>query len=98
EDKGEVSEREHARFTPQQLKVFDKLPADSINQTVQETFIKPAHPQLPSSSEVAREWWKGQQTEWREALRDRIFRGWPERAPALETKQAADETHDGLRL
>ncbi|HEY1860032.1 MAG TPA: CocE/NonD family hydrolase [Gemmataceae bacterium] len=98
DDKGEVSEIEHARFTPQQLKVFDKLPADAINAAIHETFVKPARPELPSAPEVAREWWKGAQTEWRAALREKIFRGWPERAPALDVKQAADIVQDGLRL
>jgi dienelactone hydrolase len=97
-DTADVSEREHARFTPQQLKVFDKLPSDAINATVHETFIRAASPELPGSPEVAREWWKGKQTEWREALRDHVFRGWPERAPALDAKAAGDVTHDGLRL
>jgi len=58
-DKGDVSEKEHARFTPQQLKVFDNCRPDAINATIQETFVKPARPDLPSSPEVAREWWKG---------------------------------------
>jgi hypothetical protein len=94
----DVSERERKRFTPQELKVFDKLPADAINASVHETFIRPAAPELPTSSEVAREWWKGEQIEWRAALRDQVFRGWTPRPPALEEKLAAEVTHNGLRL
>jgi hypothetical protein len=97
-DDNDVSERERKRFTPQELRVFDKLPSDAINASVHDTFIRPAAPGLPSSAEVAREWWKGEQLEWRAALRDKVFRGWTTRAPALDKKLAADVTHDGLRL
>jgi len=97
-DDNDVSERERKRFTPQELKVFDKLPSDAINASVHDTFIRPAAPELPSSTEVAREWWKGEQLEWRAALRDKVFRGWATRAPALDEKLAADVTHNGLRL
>jgi hypothetical protein len=97
-DDGDVSERERKRFTPQELKVFDKLPSGAINASVHETFILPAAPELPTSAEVAREWWKGEQEEWRAALRDKVFRGWTPRPPALNEKLAADVTHNGLRL
>jgi hypothetical protein len=47
---------------------------------------------------VARAWWEGKAPEWRDALRDRCFRGWPAEPPPLGLKPAADLTHDGLRL
>jgi dienelactone hydrolase len=97
-DDADVSERERRRFTPQELKVFDKLPSDAINDSVHESFIRPASPELPKSQEVAREWWKGEQVEWRAALRERVFRGWTPRPPALAEKLGADITHNGLRL
>jgi hypothetical protein len=97
-DKGEVIEEEAPKLTPQQLKVFDHLPADSINATVDESFRRPAHPELPLSPEVAREWWSGQAPLWREALREQVFAGWPSRWPALRPRPAADVSHDGLRL
>jgi hypothetical protein len=97
-DNGEVTEEEAPKLTPQQLKVFDHPPADAINATVHETFHRPARPEIPSSPEVAREWWTGQAQLWREELRERVFAGWPSQPPALRPRPAADVTHDGLRL
>jgi dienelactone hydrolase len=93
-----VTEPERPRFEPKQLKVFDVLPSDAINPTIQETFDKPAQTDLPRSPEVAREWWKGRKAEWLESLRQRVFHGWPEKAPALNVHPAEDVKHDGLRL
>ncbi|MBY0528518.1 MAG: prolyl oligopeptidase family serine peptidase [Gemmataceae bacterium] len=98
DDRGETVEEERPRLDPKQLKVFDRLPDDQYNTTIHETFVKPAHPELPHSPEVAREWWKGQREVWMQTLREQVFRGWPEKAPALNPKLAADVKHDGLRL
>jgi hypothetical protein len=97
-DKEEVTEAEAKRLAPPQLKVFDTLPPDAINALVPEGWRKPARPEQPRAAEVAREWWKGQAPQWREALRERVFRGWPQQPPALNAKPAADVKHDGLRL
>jgi hypothetical protein len=95
---GDVSERQRKPFTPTQLKVFDQLPADAINATVHESFIKPANSELPASGEVAKEWWKGQREEWMVQLREKVFRGWPANPPPLEVKKAAEVNHQGVRL
>jgi hypothetical protein len=95
---GEVADPERPRLTPQQLKVFDQLPADARNATIQETFRRPAAAEQPRSSEVAREWWKGQAPRWLDALGDQVFRGWPAKPPALNVRPAEDVTHEGLRL
>ncbi len=58
-DRSAVSEREVPRLTPQQLKVFDRLPADAINATIHESFLKPAKIEQPQTPAVTREWWKG---------------------------------------
>jgi hypothetical protein len=96
-DKTEVKDREFT-LDAKKLKVFDKLPADQINTTVQEVFIKPARIELPDAPAVAREWWKGKSPELLDALKKQVFRGWPEKAPDLNVKAAEDVKHDGLRL
>jgi hypothetical protein len=53
---------------------------------------------LPRSPEVVREWWPGQAQEWLRALREQVFRGWPEKPIGLNVRPAADIHHDGLRL
>ncbi|HEV3237494.1 MAG TPA: prolyl oligopeptidase family serine peptidase, partial [Gemmataceae bacterium] len=98
QETGDVSERERKPFTPSQLKVFHELPADAINATVHESFLKPANAELPSSTEVAKEWWKGQREEWMKQLREKVFRGWPANPPPLDAKKAVDMTHEGERL
>jgi hypothetical protein len=97
-DNGDVTEEEAPKLTPQQLKVLDQLPADAINATVHETFHRPAHPEVPLSPEVARQWWAGQSPLWMDDLRQRVFAAWPSRPPDLRSRAAADQTHDGLRL
>ena len=44
---GPITDPERSRFTPQQLKVFTRLPEDQLNTTIQETFLKPARLDLP---------------------------------------------------
>ena len=65
-----------AKLTPQQLKVFAKLPEDAINSTIQETFIKPAVIDLPKSAEVAKAWWPQKQKELMKGLETECFAGW----------------------
>jgi dienelactone hydrolase len=97
-DTSEVSERDAPKLTPQQLKVFERLPADAVNTTIHESFRKAARIELPQAAEVAREWWKGRAPELREELRTRVFHGWPDNPPPLNARLAQDVKHDGLRL
>jgi hypothetical protein len=97
-DNTEPTENEPVRFEPRQLKVFDRFPDDAINATIHESFIRPAHPELPHVPEVARQWWAGQSKEWMNTLRERVFGGWPRQAPPLNSRLAADRTQDGIRL
>ncbi len=96
--KGDVSDWDAPPFTPQQLKVFDQLPADAINATIHESFVKAAKIELPQAPAVAREWWKGRAPELREELRSRVFRNWPDNPPPLNAHLVHDVKHDGLRL
>jgi hypothetical protein len=95
---GPITDPNVPRLTPQQLRVFDHLPADAINATIHETFIKPAQPDLPQVPAVAREWWTGRRREWMQNLRDNVFHGWPDQPPALHSRLAAQVKHKGLRL
>jgi hypothetical protein len=96
DDKAVIDE-EPPSFTPAQLKVFDRLPADAVNKTIHETFIKPA-PTATLPAAAVREWWSGRSKEWLQELREKVFRGWSSKPPALDPRAAADVKHDGLRL
>lgn len=98
QDKGDVAEREWAKLPPQRLKVLDRAPADAINATVHETFLRPAVIELPQSPAVVRSWWEGKREELKKQLKERSFGGWPSSPPPLDAKPAGDVTHDGLRL
>jgi cephalosporin-C deacetylase-like acetyl esterase len=97
-DTGEATEKEAARFTPQQLKVLDRVPDDAANATIHESFLRPATVELPRVPEVTRQWWAAQSQEWLQALRERVFHGWPQDPPPLQPCAAADIKHDGVRL
>ena len=97
-ESGDTSEPERPRLAPTQLKVLDHIPDDAANVMIQETFILPATPELPRVPAVAREWWIGQRQSWLQDLKDRVFRGWPESPPPLNSRQVADIRHNGVRL
>ncbi len=71
-------------FEPEELKVFDKLPADEINTKIDETFVAvAAEPNVPQSKEQ----WERMRDGWMKDLREKVFRAWPEKAPALNVKE-----------
>jgi hypothetical protein len=94
----DVTEVEPRRLEPPQLKVFDRLPPDAINTLVPEGWRRPARPEQPRAPEVAREWWQGQAPQWKDALREQVFGGWPKQPPPMNLRPAGDVKHDGLRL
>lgn len=73
-------------FSPDQLRVFETLPADQRNTRIQETFGPTAHP-LPTDRAALR----------RELL-ERVFGGWPDDPGPLALREVAVEEHEGLRL
>ncbi|MCI0456626.1 MAG: prolyl oligopeptidase family serine peptidase [Gemmataceae bacterium] len=97
-DIGEVSEPVRPRLEPAQLKVFNRLPEDSINPIVHELFLRPARVPQPMVPEVARAWWPGKREELLAALKDKVFRGWPASPAPLRARPAGEVKHGGLRL
>ncbi len=98
DETGDVTEAEYAKLEPQQLKVFERGPSDSISATVHETFIKPAVVSFPDGVEKADVWWKRTSAELKKELLTKCFRGWPENPPPLGVKLAGDVKKDGVRL
>src|SRR5438093_36735 len=77
-------------FEPEQLKVFDKLPAGQKNSTIQETFAPMAQ---PSAVPTSKDEWTKQRDEWLAGLKEKCFGGWPEKAGPLELKQVFSAEH-----
>jgi hypothetical protein len=61
-------------FQPEELKVFGKLPADQLNTTIHETFVRQAATPAAPKSEAE---WQLQRDAWMTALREKCFHGWP---------------------
>jgi hypothetical protein len=61
-------------FSPQELKVFSKIPDDQINTRIEYSFDPEAHaPNVPGTAAE----WKRMKTEWMRGLREKCFAGWP---------------------
>jgi len=73
-------------FTPEQLRVFETLPADAINTNVADSFVPPAKPEKKSVAEL------------RAALREKVFASWPEEGAPPAAKRLFAIERDGLRF
>ncbi|MBI4324403.1 MAG: prolyl oligopeptidase family serine peptidase [Chloroflexi bacterium] len=82
-------------FEPEQLKVFDQLPADERTSKIHETFV-PAAP-APNPPESAEEWGK-QREAWMTALQEKCFRGWPKEPGGLGLERVFSAEQDGVQL
>lgn len=98
DDPKPVTEYKPDPLPVEQLKVLTRTPEGAINATIHDYFIKPAAIELPKSEAVAREWWQGEKQVLEKALREKVLRGWPEKAPPLNLRLAADRSFNGIRL
>jgi len=84
-------------FEPEQLKVFDKIPTDEINTKIQQSFTLTANtPPVPESEST----WKKMQSDWKQQLTKKSFRGWPDIATgtALNMKEIVSRSSKGVTL
>jgi dienelactone hydrolase len=82
-------------FAPEQLRVFDQLPADEINSHIQEQFVTSAKPFAWSADPAQR---RQEETRCVAALRQQVFAGWPTEPPgAGATPQFQPLPAHGLR-
>ena len=92
-----ISEPAVPFFEPEQLRVFQDLPADQVNTKIQETFVPAASgPRVPQSSQE----WAAMRDGWMKALREKVFRGWPSEREAgpLDIDRVFTAEADGIRL
>ena len=96
-DDSPISKPAEPFFEPEQLKVFDELPADQINTTIQDSFVpKAPPPAVPQSPQE----WKELRDSSAKALREKVFRGWPTEPEAgpLDIKEAFSARRYGIDL
>jgi len=82
-------------FEPEELKVFETLPSDERNTTIQETFA--ARPEPPAVAETKQEW-ERQSSTWLQALREKSFRGWPSTSSGLDVKEVFTAARGGIEF
>jgi len=81
-------------FLPDQLRVFDKLPEDQVNTKIDESFVPKALPPSPPTTPAAG---KKRQVEYLNALRAKVFAGWPAESGAVKPRLNGESTENGLR-
>jgi len=85
-------------FEPHELKVFQQLPDDARNTQIHETFTETANSIVPENVKQ----WREQKRRWMEALREKVFRGWPSPDPAthanLSLEKSFSAASGGMRL
>ncbi len=78
-------------FTPQQLKVFETIPADQVNTSIHESFV-------PSVKRPAAGAVRQPRESLLATLKEQSFRGWPADEPPLEVKQVLSAEHLSVKL
>ena len=81
-------------ISPQDLKVFDTIPADQINTAIQESFVPGAKaPDVPTTTEE----WQGLQKSWMDQLRKKCFAGWPAESASPPVKLLFSKETRGIQ-
>jgi len=92
-----ISEPAVPLLEPEQLRVFDELPADQVNTKIQERFVPVASaPAVPQTSQE----WTALRDGWMKSLREKAFRGWPGESEAgpIDIDRVFSEEALGVRL
>jgi len=80
---------------PATLRVFTELPKDERNTTIDETFVPVAKAPPPATNEAD---WKKQSGEWMQALREKVFKGWPQDIASVHPQKQGSAEQDGIRM
>lgn len=78
-------------FEPEQLRVFDQLPADQINTGIHFRFVPKARPPADAAAEPPREALLA-------TLQAKTFAGWPQENPPLAAEGPGPVVREGLRF
>ncbi|EEF59591.1 alpha/beta hydrolase [Pedosphaera parvula] len=80
-------------FAPSELKVFEKIPDDQINTTIQESFVpKAKSPEVPKSAAA----WNNLRDNWLKEIRAKCFGAWPADESAPKVQSLFSERNDGI--
>lgn len=90
-DNSEVAEPPLPKIDGKDLRVFPEdsdLPADRINDKIDQTFVTLATPATPKNRDEFAKW----SEELREGLAERVFNEWPVQVPAAEVRQSDEQS------
>lgn len=80
---------------PEQLQVFKELPKDEKNTTIDQSFVtKAVAPSVPDSKES----WLTQRDLWMQALKLKVFSGWPREASTAVPVKEGSSDRDGIQM
>lgn len=80
---------------PEQLRVFKELPKDEKNTTIDQSFVTQAVlPSVPDTKES----WLSQRDLWMQALKSKVFAGWPREASATVSVKEGSSDRDGIQM
>jgi len=82
-------------FQPLELRVFDELPADELNTKIQETFGPKTVGREAGAPGVSLPGVEG--TNYLEALRQKVFAGWPAHGPAANAERCVSSREGSVR-
>lgn len=82
-------------FEPEELKVFASLPPDEKNTKIQDSFTAVAPPPDPP---MTSEEWKRLKDGWMEAMKTKVFAGWPDSPDGLDLNEVGANEHDGIQF
>jgi hypothetical protein len=82
-------------FEPEQLKVFESIPANEKTSSIHETFV-PVAPVPPIPKD--RKDWRKYRDKVRKQLDENVFGAWPEKRPEAEAESFADLSAGGIRF
>ena len=80
---------------PEQLRVFQQLPADERNTKIDHEFVAKAEPMKVPSSFAD---WQTQRDGLMDTLKSKVFRSWPENAPKVTLTPTTVAEKDGIAL
>ena len=79
-------------FSPEELKVFEKLPEDAVNAKIHEAFV----PAARAAQTVTEENWAGQSERWMKQLREEVFAGWPQNSEPVKITKTHEWSRHGI--
>lgn len=80
-------------FAPSDLKVFEKIPYDQINTTIQDSFVPRAKlPEVPKSALA----WNNLRDNWLKEIRAKCFGAWPADESAPKIRSLFSERNNGI--